>query len=232
MRRNAELDSPGAYDPIRGKFGGGTGARIFLTSREIPDCSERGDAKRSLGLPDQIADTDIPFSLANDLNEGLIGAGYDPSDLEITYSPGQGGIGFIGIESPVFDGIEFDEVTPGMLTNLGIPAGDYNNDILCMYMSDETSVTESNPVIGGDGDYVDEDGFKLDTTTVDEELSIICVDTLTADPSSLFGNATITFTGDLYQYELRSAQNGGPVRLNRGLSQSSRVAVLESLRYN
>lgn len=232
LRRNAELDSPGAYDPIRGKFGGGTGARIFLTSREIPDCSERGDAKRSLGLPDQIADTDIPFSLANDLNEGLIGAGYDPSDLEITYSPGQGGIGFIGIESPVFDGIEFDEVTPGMLTNLGIPAGDYNNDILCMYMSDETSVTESNPVIGGDGDYVDEDGFKLDTTTVDEELSIICVDTLTADPSSLFGNATITFTGDLYQYELRSAQNGGPVRLNRGLSQSSRVAVLESLRYN
>ena len=52
LRRNANLESPGDYDPIRGKFGGGTGARIFLTSREIPDCSERGDAKRSLGLPD------------------------------------------------------------------------------------------------------------------------------------------------------------------------------------
>jgi len=232
LRKNADLASPGAYDPIRGLFGGGTGARIFLTSREIPDCSERGDAKRALGLPDQITDTDIPFSLVNDLNEGLIGAGYDPSDLEITYSPGQGGIGFIGIHSPIYDGIEFDEVTPGMLSGLGIPAGDYNNDIMCMYMSDETSVTESNPVIGGDGDYVDEDGFKINNSTLEEEVSIICVDTLTADPSSLFGNASVTFTGDLYQYELRSAQNGGPVRLNKGISQSSRVAVLESLRYN
>ena len=232
LRRNANLESPGDYDPIRGKFGGGTGARIFLTSREIPDCSERGDAKRSLGLPDQITDTDIPFSLVNDMNEGLIGAGYDPLDLAITYSPGEGGIGFIGIESPIYDGIALDEVTPGMLQNLGLPGGDYNNDILCMYMTDETSITEQNPVKGGPGDYVDDDGFKLEAGTIDEELSIICVDTLGADPSSIFGNANVTFTGDLYQYELRSAQNGGPVRLNRGVSQTARVAVLESLRYN
>ena len=232
LRKNASLDSPGGYDPIRGQFGGGTGARVFLTSREIPDCSERGDAKRSLGLPDQITDTDIPFSLANDMNEGLMGAGYDPNDLSITYSPGSGGIGFLGIESPIFDGIGLDEVTPGMLQNLGLPGGDYNQDLLCMYMTDETSIQESNPVKGGPNDYVDDDGFKLEAGTIDEELSIICVDTLTADPSSIFGNANVTFTGDLYQYELRSAQNGGPVRLNRGISQSSRVAVLESLRYN
>ena len=232
LRQNAKLESPGGYDPIRGQFGGGTGARVFLTSREIPDCSERGDAKSALGLPDAITDTDIPFSLANDINEGLIGSGYDPKDLVVTYSPGSGGIGFLGIESPIFDGIAFDEVTPGMLQNLGLPGGDYNNDLLCMYMTDETSVTEKNPVKGTASDYVDDDGYKLDQTEVEEELSIICVDTLTADPSSLFGNAIVTFTGDLYQYELRSAQTGGPVRLNRGISQSSRVAVLESLRYN
>ena len=243
LRQNAKLDSPGGYDPIRGLFAGGTGARVFLTSREIPDCSERGDAKRSLGLPDLISDTDIPFSLVNDMNQGLIGSGYDPKDLSIIYSPGSGGggyggggggggIGFIGIESPIYDGIELDEVTPGMLQNLGLPAGEYNNDLLCMYMTDETSITESNPVKGNASDYVDAEGYKLQTGQIDEEISIVCVDTLTADFNSMFGNATVTFTDDLYQYELRSAQNGGPVRLNRGISQSSRVAVLESLRYN
>ena len=85
-----------------------------------------------------------------------------------------------------------------MLQNLGPPGGDYNNDILCMYMTDETSITEQNPVKGGPGDYVDDDGFKLEAGTIDEELSIICVDTLGADPSSIFGNANVTFTGDPY----------------------------------
>ena len=106
------------------------------------------------------------------MNEGLIGAGYDPLDLAITYSPGEGGIGFVGIESPIYDGIALDEVTPGMLQNLGLPGGDYNNDILCMYMTDETSITEQNPVKGGPGDYVDDDGFKLEAGTIDEELSL------------------------------------------------------------
>ena len=55
-----------------------------------------------------------------------------------------------------------------MLQNLG-PGGDYN-DILCMYMTDETSGTER-IVKGGPGDYVDDDGFKLEAV-IDEELSV------------------------------------------------------------
>ena len=95
-----------------------------------------------------------------------------------------------------------------MLQNLGPPGGDYNNDILCMYMTDETSGnrTESLKVVLGD--YVDDDGFKLEAGTIDEELSAICVDTLGADPYSIFGNANVTFTGDPIRNMNYVPQNG------------------------
>ena len=267
LRNNAKLGSPGGFNPIGYDAGesitpsytGGSGARIFLTSREIPDCSERGDARRSLGLPEFVNNVDVPFSLANDLNQALIDAGYDPKDLIFGYNPGDGNIGFLGINSDIYDGINFGEMTPGFLTSLGIPAGDYNADLLCMYMTDETSVTESNPEVAGAGDRRDGDGYKIpEQETTREEVSIICIDTLTVDPNSLFGNGngtnlwsgtqvggagygdnipdhlktTFTYTGDLYIYELRSAKDGGPVRLGPSISQNTRVNVLESLRYN
>ena len=72
LNDHERLESPGAYDPINNSVGGGTGARVFLTAREIPDCSEKGDAKRQLGIPDSIVDINIPEDIAACLNNALI----------------------------------------------------------------------------------------------------------------------------------------------------------------
>ena len=130
------LPSPGGYDPTAGKYGAltghspyGTGAKVFLTAREIPDCSEKADVRTRLGLPDIVYDTPVIEYLAAALNKALQDAGFDPIDIRFTVSPVNEDIDELVLEAPAYDGIEIDELTPGFLDKLGIPAGDYNPDM-------------------------------------------------------------------------------------------------------
>lgn len=119
----------GRYNPE--EVAGGTGARVFLTAQEIPNCSERGRAKEQLGLPDQVSTINAPKSLARNLNNALRGAGYSPDEASAVFTP-IGELGEVNLVSTVFDGFDIDSPNPGTLEKIGLPIGDYNNGMLCI----------------------------------------------------------------------------------------------------
>jgi len=170
-----KLGTPGGYDPIRGKYEGGTGARVFLTARELPDCSEKSDALSKLQIPITLPDISVPSHLADLLNASLIGAGYDPNDINFSIDPINDDLDSLVLNAPGFDGIEVGEMTPGFLDKLGLPPGDYN-----------ASLTEYAAVGTGDG------------------MSIYGTCGFANDVSSILGTATTECISDLYQYELRA----------------------------
>ena len=256
-----KLPAPGAYDPLKGEYGQysdpfgtatfGTGARVFLTAREIPDCSERADVRSRLGI-DPIT-VEIPYveHLANQLNNGLLNAGYDPNDINFSPNPLNPDIGELVLNAPPFDGVEFDELTPGFLDKLGIPPGDYNPDITELVSVDATRTNDTDssnldedPGRDGLRDLIDGDdglgggrlGFGDDGTTgyslPEEVMAIYGVNLggFASDGSSILGNANVVYVGDLFQYELRNL-DGSSVDADRA-ARDCRVLYLESQRYN
>ena len=127
-------------DPLQPDFGeyatplrvaGGTGARVFLTAEEVPDCSEKGRAKEDLGLPDQVADINVPPTLADALNNALAGAGYLPDDISFEAPPAGPGVGKLKLVTN-YPSVNIDTNTPGFPEKLGIETGDYNAGMLCI----------------------------------------------------------------------------------------------------
>jgi hypothetical protein len=240
------LGSPGGYDPINDTLGGGSGARVFLTSREIPDCSEKGNARSQLGLPERVTEINIPEDITACFNNNLAGPGYD-EDLYLETEPVNDCITAIKIRHPGFDGVRLDENVPGFLDRIGLPRGDYNQDMLCMVSTVITKSFEQdrdNSVGTTTGfDILDVDGYGTSGFATSEAttLEINCVDNLRTDPNSLFGvagntggadsanNVGLSFTTDLYQYELRRL-DGGPVN-TVNLQQNCDVYYLESHRF-
>jgi len=259
------LGSPGNWDPIVGKYGtlsghgsAGFGARIFLTAREIPDCSERGDVRNKLGIPDQVIEVPTVQHLADALNNALQNAGYDPTDINFDVQPINEDLDELILNAPSYDGVKFDELTPGFLDKLGVPPGDYNPDQTPMSAVDGTPTNDKNldtdgvidlidgtddnfgrsetpfipgtpGTLGQDSEYgSDETGYELP----EEVLVLYGVDNngFKSDDSSILGNANVTYVGDLFQYELRNL-NGEPV--NTSISSTDcRVLYLESQRYH
>tara|TARA_R110001592_G_scaffold127750_1_gene339745 strand:- start:6550 stop:24414 length:17865 start_codon:yes stop_codon:yes gene_type:complete len=250
LNDHERLDSPGAYDPIKGVVGGGTGARVFLTAREIPDCSEKGDAKRSLGIPDSVVDINIPEDIAACLNNALFDAGYDPDKIHIDIEPINDLIDLLKFRTPGYDGIEIDELTPGFLEKLGIPPGDYNIDSLCIDAVLETpnsQIRKSNKIESGTN-LLDDNRFQIATLPDSPTIAINCIDTIGngydqfgnpltdsgtgingQDPNSILGNANVVFHTDMFQYELRSTS--GEAVNTSSLQQECQVLYLESMRY-
>jgi hypothetical protein len=215
---------------------GGAGARVFLTAREIPDCSERGDARRTLGLPSEVRDINIPASLADDLNNALLLSGYLPEDIAFDAEDINRDIGMLTLNSPAYDGIELDEETPGFLIKLGIPTGDYNLDTIPLGAELETSDIDENPALAGPGDFVDDDGFAITQTQPVETVSFVGANTIdlsalnrnTNSPLTANANVNVSFTTSLFQYELRTP-GGEPVSLGQS-SQNAQVLYFESRR--
>lgn len=244
LNNDAVLGTPGAYDPARGKYfdgegeiAGGTGARVFLTAREIPDCSEKGTAKAAMGLPDIVGSTNIPEYMASLINTGLTNANYDPNDLRAEYVPINDKIGRTRIASPGFAGIRIDELTPGLLDKLGLPWGDFNVGALCLQATIETSELDDNQVVAKANELADEVGLGLVTDGATDLLVLTCIDnfggstsTNGQDPNSIFGDANVTFINDLFQYELRTIY-GEPVTAGQ-LSQECQALYFESQRYD
>ena len=145
IERDPKKYNYGYYNPD--EQAGGEGARVFLTAQEIPNCTERGNAKDLLGLPDTVSETFAPRSLSRALNNALNGAGYLPSEARSEYTP-FGDSGEVTFVSDTFPGWNIDSPTPGTLEKLGIPIGDYNNGMLCI-----TAILEAD---SGATEYTDE----------------------------------------------------------------------------
>ena len=225
-----ELPSPGAYDPIAGLTGGGTGCRVFITAREIPDCTEKNGVTDKLGLPPIVSDTSFPEDMAACFNKALDGAGYDPEKVFIDYRDLNDQVGVIIPSFPGYDGVYIDESTPGFLDKLGIPIGTYNADMLCMEMRIRGSNTEDDRLsLVAEGTVLAIDDNIVASQTPDPVvIEIICVTSgggtgdagpgsdfqnggqsngnnikTVNDPNSIFGDGTVNYVTDLYQYELR-----------------------------
>ena len=234
------LSSPGGYDPINNLLLGGAGAKIFLTASEIPDCSQPGSAKRALGLPDVIADIDAVADFGSAIQGAIGNAGYGPDDFNIDINPINDLISQIDLSSPIYDGIEIGETTPGVLDSLGLPPGDYNIASLCVHAVVETKLKEENQVVANRlNQLVDDLGLGLDTSGPIDVIKLLCVDTIGSgdddngqDGISIFGDGDVEFLRDLFQYELRSL-TGDPVRLlSSGVSQEADILYLESQRFS
>jgi len=185
----------GTYrQPLR--VAGGTGARVFLTAEEVPDCSEKGRAKEDLGLPDQIADINVPEALADALNNALAGAGYLPEDISFKPVPVAPGVGKLNL-STGYPSVNIDTNTPGFPEKLGIELGDYNTGMLCIEaefvepnMSDSKLATEYEKLYesGPFGLLSQEDVAKYTTTEAlaaqaapPTIMSLLCVDAIKTD---------------------------------------------------
>ena len=245
-----ELPSPGGYDPLNNLLVGGSGAKIFLTSREIPDCSQPGTAKNALGLPDLINDINPVDELVAAIQDALQNYGYSPDVLYADSVPINDNISRIRIGSPAFPGIRIGG-TPGLLDGLGIPPGDYNVASLCVQAVIETQDgKEDNPeALQKLTGLADELNLGIEKDGPLDVIKLLCVDTIGdpafgqvpggsggsglagQDPNSIFGDGSVIFAKDLFQYELRSL-TGNPVRLRSGsMSQEVDVLYLESQRY-
>ena len=116
--------------PPHGGKGQGRGARVFLTSRALPDCSQKGNALNDLGIPEgAIGPISDAEQFADNLNKW---APYGPDGLPLWNArielDEDGNPGLV-IDAPGLDGLEFgDELNPGLLDALGMYGGAYTRD--------------------------------------------------------------------------------------------------------
>ena len=252
------LPEPGNYVPASSKYGeftgdgpSGSGARIFLTAREIPDCSEKADVMSKLGLPSQTFDYPVTEHLADILNQALIDAGYDPDDIRFDVTPINDDIDELVLVCPGYDGVNFDEDTPGFLDKLGIDVGDYNPDMVFTVVDgtpeDDRDIKITDPLFKtilpgldtatpgstnpGTNINGSDDEIGSETDLPEETLVIYGVDNggFNSDGSSILGNADVVYVGDLYQYELRNLD--GSIVNSSNDAKTAKVLYLESQRY-
>lgn len=126
------------FDPTSASYGkylpdevaGGTGARVFLTAQEVPNCTEKGTAQEALDLPDQVTAVDAPRALTRAMNDAFQGAGYLPDDIRAVFNP-IGDLGEVTIETSG-PAVVIDTPTLGVLDKLPLPIGTFNTAMLCI----------------------------------------------------------------------------------------------------
>ena len=191
----------------------GKGARVFLTSRGIPDCSQKGNALTGLGLTPGIID---PISaeeqFADNLNQW---APYGPDGLPLwtayVEDDANGNPALI-IDAPGLDGIDFgDELNPGLLDTVGMYPGAYTKD-------DPLEVDLGDT--GSGGPYGNGQGLRFTSPT--------------GDPFNVHMNnnrLTNRMDGALYQYDLTDIRGDGVQLIGKDQRNVSALK-LNSLRYS
>ena len=127
---NFTANSPSYGQYLPNEVAGGTGARVFLTAQEVPNCTEKGTAQEALDLPDQVTAVDAPRALTRAMNDAFQGAGYKPDDIKAVFRP-IGDLGEVTIVTPS-EGVEIDTPTLGVLDKLPLPIGTFNTAMLCI----------------------------------------------------------------------------------------------------
>ncbi len=137
--------------------GTGVGARVFLTARDIPSCSEKGTALTDLGLPtgivfpvqpaQQVADDIAIWSPLDENGNPFFTGEFNTvgSDGELNTNPdptSDDPFGEIVIGGPNIDGITLsDPLNPGFLNAIGLLEGDYTCDEQPLFKNiDETGI--------------------------------------------------------------------------------------------
>jgi hypothetical protein len=129
--------------------GAGRGVRIRMTATKIRDISSgialgAGTAVQDMGLQPVANQFSIPAHLADELNSALLAAGYPPEDISFGIAHVNDSIDMLVLDSPVYDGVEFNEQTPGILAKLGLPVGDLNTDRAVITASNATPLNDYN----------------------------------------------------------------------------------------
>lgn len=249
----------GQYAPGR-PIAGGTGARLFLTSEEVPDCSEKSTAKETLGMPDIVDEINAPNVLVRALNDALSGAGYQPEDIRFTVTP-RGDFSTIELEG-VPPAINIDSPTPGFLENLGIPPGTYNVGILCLegeLLNPDLTNEEALALVRSLYDDPANNLGLLDNERLSEIipddpdalsdpsyiLNLLCINRLGRllpqpggellgpinDNNSVFHDAQPSSIKELYKYDITNIY-GESVTLTGTQRQQAGVNIFESKRFN
>lgn len=232
---------PGDSDLIQS---GGSGARVFITAQEIPNCTEKGSAKEALGLPDAVEQLNAPNALARALNDALQSAGYLPEDINFSVRD-IGDIGVIELDSD-FPGINVDSPSPGFLPELGLATGDYNSGMLCIQGTlEQDGITDSEALAKIDALYdtgafglLDEQaineltGRSYDFKSPTNILSLVCVNRLgnpdLSDPNVFFGNPNNSYSTPAGLYN-------GPYPLNDNnsiFSDAAPASITELFKYS
>ena len=197
--------------------GSGKGARVFLTGRAIPDCSQQGNALNGLGLKEGTVLAGSPEQgFADTLNDY---APYGPDGFPLWYASIQddddGNPGLI-IDAPTLDGLEFgDELNPGLLDLMNMYPGAYTaDDALSVGLGDT----------GSGGPYGDGTGlrFGFGDGQFDNGLPFSVV--------SSNRNLDDVVNGAVWQYDLNSLDGTG-VTVGKD-SKNVTALKLSSLRYS
>jgi hypothetical protein len=230
------------------QVGGGTGARVFLTAEEVPDCSEAGRAKETLGLPNEVSQIDVPQALADALNGALVGAGYRPEDIRAEVIPVGPSVGQVKIVSN-YPGFNIGTNTPGFPEKFGLETGDYNNGMLCIKATLSTPNLSLSDVEQQVNQLYNNSAFGLLSNesiqqflppataqsnrliTPPTVLSLFCVDNIVSDPNSPLFSDQITYVNELYRYDIQNIF-GSPVTLQGAAKQQTNVYAFESRRYD
>ena len=110
--------------------GAGKGARVFLTGRAIPDCSQQGNALNGLGLKEgTVKAPSEEQGFADTLNDY---SPYGPDGFPLwtaSIEDDEDGNPGLVIDAPTLDGLDFnDDLNPGLLDDMNMYPGAYTTD--------------------------------------------------------------------------------------------------------
>lgn len=124
-----EVNNYGQY--LRNKkVPGGTGARVFLTSQNVPNCNEKGTIKEQLNLPDVVQEINAPADIARRMRDAFSGVGYDPDDMNVSIDA-RSDIVPLTIKTS-YPGLRFTDPSGNPEPPITIPLGDYNVGSYCI----------------------------------------------------------------------------------------------------
>ena len=208
------LGNPGVRGTA-GSPGKGRGARVFLTSRSLPDCSQKGNALNAMGLGEGVVpNITMAEQFADNLNQW---APYGPDGLPM-WSAGieddaNGNPGLV-IYAPNLSGLDFgDELNPGLLDALGMYPGAYTVDT-----GMEVDLGDTGE---GGGPFGDGTGLRFSRGDATGPFNVH------ANNSKLKNR----MDGALYQYDLADLRQG-PVTLVGRDQKNVTPLKLDSVRYS
>lgn len=217
---------------------GGTNASIRITQAPSDESVERSIVRETLDLPEKATTIHQPRHLVRIFNRALRTAGYSTSELEFIVEPLSDMVSVIQMISN-YPTVNLTSATPGVVSALGLPEGDFNTRLLCVEASaDSDQVAENLSDIrqqqSVSGLLTDQlTGATRELRDKPAHLSLTCVRDVNSesDNLSLFASSPVQSRVELFKYSLLTPQ-GDPVRLSGDARQSTQVNILQSRRYN
>jgi len=216
---------------------GGTNASIRITQATSTESIERSIARETLDLPEQVSEVHQPRHLVRILNRALRLAEYASADMEFQVVPISADVSEIRLVSK-YPIINLTSATPGILSALGLPEGDYTQPLLQIEVQNDQVETSDLDATRQQQQAVNlltvqQTGILGDARDTPNGLSFSNVRNINtkSDNLSIFAGAPVQSRSELFKYTLASI-HGNPVRMSGSDRQSAQVNILQSRRYN